>query len=336
MKICMVSMHCCIRVFKEARALKERGHEVHCLAMKESMGWNMYDSYSLFMDEKNCGQLIRMYDRMGIDVFHVHNEPDHLVGWVRKYTDKPIVFDCHDLQSLRAMSPPEPYEIQSFAQADAVVHVSKSVQKLSEVYHPNQKSIVLKSYVNREFIPPTEKIQDRCKSSVIYQGGVSDHPGSGRFKNYRYLMPMVKAFHHFGHDVHIFAATSVNTAEYMQNGAIMSGPYPYPAMIRALKLYGLGFVGACIDVPIMEAALPNKLFEYMVNGIVPVVMFGKEAADLVQEYDCGIILGKDFDDLPDRLKDVEKKRSNLMKIHMNFVMEDQINILEELYHDLVS
>ena len=97
MKICMVTMHGCIRVFKYTWTLKEHkpDWEVYLMADRESMGWNIYTGFSKYINKEKFQNYIRMYDRF-VDVFHIHNEPDNLVTWVREVSDKPIIYDCHD------------------------------------------------------------------------------------------------------------------------------------------------------------------------------------------------------------------------------------------------
>jgi hypothetical protein len=206
----------------------------------------------------------------------------------------------------------------------------------AEKTHGDKKSVVLYSFVNDKFVP--EKPTYPSMNCIVYQGGVSgtgELPGMPGYKSYRYYLPMVKSFKNFDYDVCIFTAgRQEDLSEYGQEGAIVSGPHPYPLMLQGLRMHGMGFVGACINVPIIQAALPNKLFEYISQGVVPVVFLATEAAEFVKEHDCGIVL-KDFNNLREQLADVEKVREKVVKLQGAFTMEDQISKIESLYESVL-
>ena len=104
MRICMVSDHGCIRVFKLAIALMEKGHTVDLITRQPPFGHNKFATMSIFFDRE---QLIRCVQASPADLFHVNNEPDWLVGAVRSGTDKPVVYDIHDLASLQWQRKPD-------------------------------------------------------------------------------------------------------------------------------------------------------------------------------------------------------------------------------------
>lgn len=353
MKIGMVAYHACIRVLKEALALKALGHEVHIIAAKQSFGWNWYDSFNIYYDGGLKGERnqFRLYIKDGeypangigavkaldkiVDVFHVHNEPDSLVPMTRFGTSKPIVFDVHDPTSLRSFDEPDGMEKQAFELADAFVHVSDPCREYCEKHHGNGKpTIVLHPYVNGRFYP--EIYGSVSWNSIVYEGGISDDntvsidSDGNHAANIRYYGPMVESFAKTGFNVTLFSGSNIGLGHYENLGATFIQKLPYPSMLTGIRPFGFGFVGACAEFPLMMAAMPNKLFEYMSQGVTPVVLCADEAAKFVTENECGVVID-DFADLREKLSHAPDLRKNVIDVSRDNTMEKHIHKLVELY-----
>lgn len=336
MRVCMVAHHGCIRVFKLALALIEKGHTVDIITNQPPFGHNMFATMSIYFDAE---QLTRCVQASPADVFHIHNTPDWLVSATRAGTDKPIVYDIHDLESLRRQQEPEQDENDAFRISDAWVHVSQACKDAAYKYHGNGKpSIVLHSYVNERFVGNNETAPSW--SSVVYEGGVSSQAqeerlGNGlRQVNMRYFVPLADALSNQGYEFFIFGVSPLGDMFYENAGAVYFSGLMYPVLMRALRPFAYGFVGALIDMPLMQAAMPNKLFEYISQGVVPIIYKADEAAGWAQEMGVGIKL-ESLNDLGKQLEQAPAIRENILKRRHEFTMERNIQPLIDLYEELI-
>lgn len=343
MRVCMVSDHGCIRVYKEASALLERGIQVDVIAHQAPFGYNLFTTASLWHDPD---QLMRSVAASQADIFHVHNEPDWMVSAVRQAVgdNRPIVHDVHDLASMGSDSEPGEEELNAFRDADAIIHVSQPCADYAEKYHGNKKpSIVLPSYVNREFLTPLGGDDAVSWNSICYEGGLSSEGGlyleneNGKWFNMRYWLPFVQAFIEQGWNVGLFAGNSNVGTDYENAGAFLARNVHYPTLLRAMRVYGFGLVGAAIHFPLINASLPNKLFEYISQGVVPVVINASESAKFVTEHGVGVVPEKgDARPLVEQLVEAGKvaRRNILEKRHL-WTMENQIDKLIGLYEEVI-
>ena len=129
----------CIRVFKEAIALQAKRHRVNVWALTmervppfgpERVPFNLF----------HRGELQAMVKRSKADVFHCHNEPDWFVREVADAADgRPVIFDVHDLASMRHDNGPDHDELEAFVRASGVVHVSEWIRADAERIHGARK-----------------------------------------------------------------------------------------------------------------------------------------------------------------------------------------------------
>jgi glycosyl transferase family 4 len=331
----MVSDHGCIRVFKEAIALQKRGHVVDVAARGELFGRNQMDTFSMYLGPD---QLKRVVASSKADVIHVHNEPDWLVPCVREATNKPVIFDVHDLESLRWNREPDKIENAAFDAADGIVHISEGCKAVADKYHGESRpAAILPCYINEGFL--AQELPTPCMTSLVYEGGLAttsqETAKDGLVgHNIRGLEVLVSAFYSQGFQVHMFPAGNPPPVGHYENlGAVVHGGLPFPSLLRAIRVYGFGFVGATFSSPLMEAAMPNKLFEYISQGVIPVVWNASAAAEFVRNEGIGIAIDG-LDDLQDRLLTAaDAIRNRLIRERFRFTMENHIGAIETLYEE---
>lgn len=333
----MVSDHGCIRVVKQALALKARGHWVEILSRQEPFAFNRFDRVTLWHD---ADQLMRSVRDSRADVVHVHNEPDWLVSAVRQGTSRPVIFDIHDLNSLRLQALPNAEEVAAFADADGYVHVSEPCKAAAESAHPahvGKPSTVLPCYVNAEFYPET--VPRSSPDCLVYEGGLSGGdedviPGTVLMRDYR---PWVEAAVKAGFHVGLCSAAPMEGFPYANLGAVRWGPLPYPAMLRSLRPYGWGMVGAVPDMPLMQAAMPNKLFEYLSQGVIPVVYHADTASAFCAAQGFGVTL-ESLEEMQTLLRDQDfsAQRDRVLSERWAWTMERHIHQIETLYNQVLD
>ncbi len=338
MKILMVSHHGCIRVLKESLALKARGHQVHLAMYKPSLsyGFDGYDSVQVWFDAdpgKRAALFEKIIRRSEADVIHVHNEPDDMVWMARQATSKPIVYDVHDLMSMRAEREPDDNERRAFEAADGIVHVSEPCCLEAERLHGNGKpTVILPPLMNERFIGPKSVHGSWAASwtSLVYEGGLSSTPG-----HLRDMRPVVEAAMAQGFNAYLFAANGDDEDyTYEALGACVMRRLPYPTMLAGLRACAWGFVGSAESNPLMEAANPNKLYEYISQGVIPVCLHANNAAKLCEQWGIGIRL-TGLDDLEEQLAPNPAMRQRALELRHELTMERHIEALEQLYEEVV-
>jgi hypothetical protein len=339
------SESCCIRVLKEGQALQKRYnipiYWVQQRFSNQEMIYKMPPTCMFFFgqtDYKNKLMALRQSllplhkSQMGPVVVHVHNEPDWL-GWVAKEAmpEFPMVFDAHDLNSIRTGQTPDEHEKRSMAAADG--HIFPSIPYMEDAIKihglENKPCMTLYSMANEDSI-----IEERLPwlPGIVYEGGivapVQDNAlGKYEYRDYREFARKMKEFKIpfivYGMPKHFFDA-------YHELGTLCIDPYPYSSLMRELSRYDWGLVGCPIDHPQWQKAMPNKMFEYIAAGIPCLVWNAKESGKFVEKYGLGIVVDS-TSEIPDVYYKCEEYRRNVVEKRHDFTMEKQLPQLLELY-----
>jgi hypothetical protein len=339
----MVSAHACIRILKYAIALRAEGHTVILLTSdRETHG---HFNYDFIVRYNNGDQFISALRSLSstVDLWHVHNEPDSLVPVVRQTCPQSIIiYDIHDPNHLRGELYASQDEINSMEMANAYIHVSDKCLELTNQKFPNTKpSIVIHSYVNRMFMVESTRLpQEPCWNSIVYEGGLMSEPPqkapSGEVTiNLRYLPAIFSSLISQKFHVHIHPAADQNYTVYFGVGAFVSPATTYPNMLVSLRPHGFGFVGAAYKSPLMDAAMPNKLFEYMSQGVIPIVYNADTAARYVTENRCGYAI-EDIRDTRSKLIDYKQTRKNVLDLRRTMFFETQTNKIVDFYNQVLE
>lgn len=326
----------CIRMFKESKIMLERGHRVDAAASTHGFGHNIYSTVYSYADHD---QLARIIEQSTADILHVHTEPDWIVSFVKEHSGgRPVVMDVHDPDSLRTCKKPTDDETAAFSAADAIIHVSEPCREYCEKVHGAKKpTLILYSYVNGEFYAASRGVN---WYSMVYEGGLTsrlqNEEGLFYFRNYHLVThKFIKA----GYNVTLFGAGgSIVDNSYESMGALVCRDLPYTTMLSGIRNHAFGFVGSSVPVKLMHAAMPNKLFEYISQGVVPIVWNADTAGEFCQRNGVGIWLKseEDLDDLPRVLSRGPALRRNLLKVRDQWKMETQAEALEKFYQSLLD
>jgi hypothetical protein len=307
--------------------------------MMATFGFNIFNSQTLYSDRDMLRRSVEKAAKTA-DLFHVHNEPDWIVEDVRVSTDKPIVYDVHDLDSLRWQREPNQDELNAFDMSDGWVHVSEPCRLEAEKLHGNTKPhTTIPSYVNDVFYGP-DPAGDVSWSSIVYEGGLAttdelpSHRDNEKGTNFRNYLPVVKAFADEGYNFMLYSSANVQEGAYENVGGVLGGKLGYSTMLTAIRPYGFGLVGATVDYPIMQMAMPNKLFEYISQGVVPVCYNASTAADFCEEHGIGIRLDG-LDNLKEQLADGPACRERILAKRHDWTMEKHIDDVQGLYMEVL-
>jgi len=329
MKVVMTSFHNCIRVYKQYIALKKVGVEVHAILhhMANADLRTHYSSLSFYDEPEEYAYKIR--ELKDVDLIHVHNEPNWL-GRIAKNQrpDIPVVFDAHDLDSIRQGIIDEDEQFV-YKNCEGFIFPSEGYRTWCTKLHrldPDRCEVIY-SMCNEEHLQHQELPR---LGGVVYQGGVgvadNAHPDlMGR--DYRNI---AKFFYGKGIPFTIFGASADYAEYYGGTAAICYGPQTYNEMIYNMTRYDWGLVGSDVRCSQRKNAVPNKLFEYMMAGLPVMCINTEEAGRFVTEHGVGVYL-TDIRDIPTIYNDWPKYKKAVMEKRRGFLMEGQVSKILKMY-----
>lgn len=347
MKITHIVLHNCIRASKISWLLMERGHQVKMVTERvlSVHGWKDYDMTCLIHtgqlegndlpDAYNLMRTVKALEPI-TDIFHFHNEPDWPVEAIRKVTDKPLVYDIHDMVSIRT-GEPEPYENKALELCDGVLVPSR-------LYKENIQSRVKKpvyeilNSVPEKLYPKIRRVPHR--RGIVYEGGLKGMPKelSDQFE-FRDWASVFRELSKMNIEVWAYPAASreEDLSNYHQSGAILMNSLPYDQLLKNLASHEAGLVGSPFPSKAFNGALPNKMFEYISAG-VPVIAYNAPSA---AEFLHATGFGEGIDDLkqvPDVLEQFRKEKTAeyVWRMRGNWTMERQIGKVETLYKKILG
>lgn len=309
-------------------------------------------------------------DTVKPDIWHIHNEPD----WICEETIKivkgekkpgKIIWDIHDPESARNEVVPFG-ELEIMRSIDGLVYVSQEEKEWMEYIHPRVKDIpsavIHSCYPLARIQPP--RYAFRIPNTIVYEGGIAA-PGeiqrlakeptetvSGK-KVIKYNMRdygnIIAALHHEGFKVHLYGS-DVDIGDrnrfaqmYQELGAVTERSVSPLDLPSELCKYEFGIVGFPVEVKLFDMALPNKFYDYLCAGVIPVVFNAPAAGRLVKQHGLGV-WWEDFRQAMKKgslrqvlaLSEVEKEtmRRNIDRYVKTLYMEAQIGQLEDLYERL--
>lgn len=333
MRILHVSSRSDIRAWKQAVIMLDRGHDVDFAGMKDAFAPQTYTTCTLFSDND---QLERTIQASRADVIHVHSDPNWLVPLVKQFAgSRPVIHDVHDPESMRTGRAPDEHEVEAFKCVDAIIHVSRMCREHSEKVHGAAKP----TEIIYSMVPSSlyGSARDANFNAVCYQGGLTSAvkapDGLAYFRNLHYV---VEKFIEQGYQFSLFAAGDYELDySYEKMGAFMARHVNYSTLLVGLRLHGFGVVGSPVVTPIIRAAMPNKLYEYISQGVIPICWNADEAGEFVEKNGIGIHLHGELDELRIKLKDAPYIRKKLLQTGKQFAMESQTNRLENFYKSLI-
>ena len=342
MRIAHLVLHSCIRASKIAWLTMEKGHECYMITERPLIGGNWKDfgvtalihtgqlEWNPDVDVWSIRRTIRALDPI-VDVYHIHNEPDWPVEVVRRETSKPIVWDIHDLRSMRE-GKVDDIEALALEKCDGISVVSGRYKRLLQE-RTTKPIIEVLSAVPRKLYPTFRRVPSR--RGLVYEGGLKgvDKEKSDQF-HWRSWGDVFREISEM--DIEVWAYPSFSPGENRQNystsGAMIMDSLPYDELLYNLTSHEAGLVGSPFPSPAFDGAMPNKLFEYIAAGI-PVICMNAPAAEeflLASGFGVGIT---DLKEIPDVLEQFRKEnlRQYIWEMREHWCMERQIQKVFTLY-----
>lgn len=339
LRIAHLSIHSCVRSHKIALSTADRGNKVYLLAEQLYPGQHAWWAYDM---------AVKLYRRDGViqpfsienavinldplvDVWHVHNEPDWTVKLVRNHSEKPIIWDVHDMRSKRE-GHSNTEEEDALKICSAVSVVSKGYQEEIIRRDPLKKVVEILSCVPAEFYPKEK--QKIFRGGIVYEGGLGSKRNSGEFPCRRWSDVMHDILE-MGIQVWAYPGNpDVDKAVF--NGVLLQPTTEYVKMIQELSMYEFGLIGSPTPDPMFDGALPNKLFEYMAAGIPMINMNAPDVERFLLATGMGVTVrsAKEIPDAMQYMRDHDY-RKRVWNNRWNWTFDSQIDKVLNLYESVL-
>lgn len=288
-----VAHNACIRVFKEAIALKHAGAQVLPVARRFGYSDMMAElgPVVIWQGEEDLARVLQ--DCTSGDVIHLHGEPGPMAGLAafvgRVAPHVTIVLDVHDSEWGRGRQA-HPKELADLDAADMVIVPSKAyAEALPKWWHKGRPAVRIPSAcVFGGMLDAVEQIKPEERmphlGGVCYEGGI----GLQDWRDYRALL---SALTDAGVNVFVYAPNAHElVVPYCQSGAVVQ-MRPYRDLLSSLTRHDWALVCPPDDGnQEWLTAMPNKFFEAMLCAL-PVVTFGcPEVAEQVETHGLGVVL----------------------------------------------
>ena len=346
-EIGFVTDHCCVRVVKEAVALKQLGYNVH-LFSKTLTSVNNFASVHYFNSPYQLEQAIKL-TKEHIDIWQVHNEPNWPPMVVRRVAGDAakIVLDYHDSNHWRL----EPgHEITKTLLEDISWFNESTCVKLADAFVvPSEPCATeLKTRTTKPVVvtPSAANQMSFRYMEVPFMGGLasqgghsisstSSMPSGEHWRDFIELYSGLKGRRQVYAYCPSFTFDQNNPLDkaYSQTGARL-GRLNYDELLDTLPRHTWNLCGNLSGLYLWKNfALPNKFFDAIAAGVPSMVLNCGEAAKIVEKYDIGIVVNS-ADEMVARWGEHEEKRANLFKYRHELCMEALITPQTELYKGL--
>ncbi len=334
----------CIRTHKIASVMRESGYNVFLLyTLRPPI--EEYDSYREIYNDiwhfTSVNGMIDFINQSDFDVLHCSNEPDILVN-VALQTSKPVVFDTHDMQSVRTDVDIETIALEFIAntKAEGNIYTSKAVKEIAEEKFDlsGHEVIAFENMMEKQyditFHPKLSKVDDEIH--CVYEGGIV---GNIR-DNHRFFENIWLEIASQGIHIHFYSQSDEeycrlldSKSEYLHYEGNIGGK----DLIEELTQYDCGL--AIFNVTkrnrtFLETGTANKMYEYLNAGLPVVVGDIQSYVDFVNKYKVGIKLdmgGDILKQLCDAIKiKVEKDFLDKHGFTMEAKQKDLINFYERV------
>lgn len=332
--ILFVQNAACIRTYKIARVMKEEGYRVYLLytlAPPYAAYEEFADIFDVIWGFSSANGVLDFISNSDFDIVHCSNEPDILVNIVQK-SNKPVVADTHDMQSIRSDIGIETLVLEYLANvnSDGIMYTSAYGANVAKnKYRLDEKEIIFVNnlVMEQDSIPqilPKLSSTDH-KIHCVYEGGVvGDDKDSHRFFDDMWRMITDAGVH-----IHFYSPSDIAYCKRLENISDFihyEGSVSGEKLIREMTKYDCGLaVYNSVDSNrvLLEGASPNKVYEYISAGI-PVITAGiNSLKDFVERYHVGMEL--DFS------KDIRKQLEEACKLHIDADFLTKNNLTMKAY-----
>jgi len=339
MKVTIVTKRPCIRVAKEAFALKGLGHQINLVSPVMDSEYP-YTHVLYWGHPKELSDAVKLIDKE-TDVFVVHNEPTWPAMIVREaLPDAKIVLDYHDSIYWYFDKEAEvvaPNEQARWFEEDYCVDVCNgfvvgSEDSRNELSGRTDKPIAV--------VPPASLRTDYRYQAHNFQGGLVSQGGHaipGHFtrvgEHWRDYTPLYKYLR--GRcNVFAYLPTGEAVREYYKPLVSNIDSQPYDVLLNKLGEHSWNLVGNWVDHIVWQYSAPNKFYDALAAGLPSVVFHIKSVKEIIEEEKFGLIV-EHPDELLERWDEARAMRTLVMLKREKYCMERFIGRAIDLYEQVI-
>lgn len=361
----------CIRALKYAHGLKHildgrisivLGYLHHRLNVLYGHGDETFDVLRKLRIDNLEDDIERLVEKHRPQIIHSHNAPDFLtVSAIEAVRDTvPIVHDCHEALSLRRtgyyMKDDDVKILEEYPRqektanegSDGRIYVTEEVGTyIQQRYDVNpEMDLVFLNYVSESVMPQhfKEKLSAKDgRTHIVYIGTVTS-----RIEGCHYDMREIfEELTRHGVHVHLYVSLfGLQDKAYRELAAgnrfiHHHGHLNQKALLQEITQYDYGWAGFNTNeknVKHMEAAMPNKIMEYLACGL-PVLAFPhRTIRSFIEEHQVGLVLN-DLSEMAKLLDDREatsRVQRNVSDNRHKFTVEKNINTVVDFYEKIYT
>lgn len=345
--ILFVQNTACIRTHKIASLMKKKGHKVfllYTIAPPESNNKSFAGIYDEIYTVFTANSLIDFVNNSDFDIIHSSNEPDILTNYLQ-LTNKKIVFDTHDMMSLRGNSSAEGLILEYMAntKSHGVMYTSQGVLEIAKKrFGLNKKKIfVLENFILEQIkikqgYPKLSALDDEIH--CVYEGSIQ-----GRNKeHHRYFEEIWEKVTDCGIHIHFYSHSDYDYCVELDK----KSPYLHyegnmgsKELATEMTKYDCGLAIFNVNEAnriFLETGTANKVYEYINSGLPVIVGDVQSYIDFVEGYGVGIRL-----DMSQDIK-LQLQKASKIKIEEDFLaktkctMDSYADELEQFYISIMN
>lgn len=337
----------CIRTHKIASMMKDKGYKVfllYTIAPPESNNASFCGVYDEVFTVFTPNALIDFVNNSDFNIIHSSNEPDSLTNYLL-LTNKKIVFDTHDMMSLRGNDSVNALTLEYLAntQSAGVIYTSQSVLEIAKRKFglEGQRTFVLENLILSQIKVkhPLEKLSSMDgEMHCVYEGGIQ---GRNK-KNHRYFEDIWKKITEYGIHIHFYSQSDYDYCvalgeknEYLHFEGNMGSEELATEMTKydcGLALFNVNDTNRAF----LETGTANKVYEYINSGLPVIVGDIESYISFVTKHNVGIHL--------DLNGDIKRQLQEACKIEIEedfleknkFTMNSYSDELEAFYCSIIE
>ncbi|MDD3050185.1 MAG: glycosyltransferase [Candidatus Cloacimonetes bacterium] len=333
----------CIRNYKYALALKEKGHNVtlgyFVQKLSEHYTGLSDNVYKQSIKINNNNELWKLSGQF--DLIHSHNEPD-LYTVAAMAGNCPVVHDTHDLISLRDPQKKELRYYEGIANRAAHGRIYSTPYQRDEarmLYGVEGDSLIFYNYASQSHLPKyyLQKLSEKDgKIHIVYEGGVKADGGKHRDFTKQFLELSERGF-----KVHIYPAVfNAKLFELFKDYPNIEYNHPISPedLITVMSQYDYGIIPWNINSAnerFLASTIANKLFEYLAAGLPVATADLKSYQDFFRENPVGLTF-ENIEDFVNKIPQLFEIKNRLVKEKPVFTYEKEIDTLIEYYRKVIS
>lgn len=330
--ILFVQNTACIRTHKIATLMKKNGYKVfllYTMAPPEINNAEFAEVYNGIYTFYTWKALIDFVENSDFDIVHSSNEPDILTNLLL-LTKKHIVFDTHDMMSLRKTENTEKLILEFIANTacDGNIYTSNLVCNIAKKkFGLTDKEIIAweNTVLEQEEITIKHPKLSNVDGEIhcVYEGGIV---GNDRL-SHRYFEDIWKKIADCGIHIHFYSQSDYQYCKELEGKSKYfhyEGNLGIKILIQEMTKYDCGLLLLNINdqnETYLTTASPNKLYEY-INANLPVVVGNvKTLVDFVEKYGVGKKLNME-DDIKEQIADISR-----IIIEDNFLTKNKLTMM---------